>query len=171
MNASDLFVKVGKSIGQVDAVIALGDYNTPDAEVPNAVHAVYNDFFDARPEAEKLGAKLFPGTYKYRGKWDVLDRVLIRKDITRSKVKPVYESFEVINNDLLLGRATLPPTQSGVRGGGFQGGRTGGNARTIQRPVFELLEDPTTGAPIRFNPANGQGFSDHLPVGMKFEVN
>jgi endonuclease/exonuclease/phosphatase family metal-dependent hydrolase len=171
MNASDLFVKVGKSIGQVDAVIALGDYNTPDTETPNAVHAVYNDFFDARPEAEKLGAKLFPGTYKYRGKWDVLDRVLIRKDITRSKVKPVYETFEVINNDLLLGRANLPPTQSGVRGGGFQGGRTGGNARTIQRPVFELLEDPTTGAPIRFNPANGQGFSDHLPVGMKFEVN
>ncbi len=170
MNASDLLVNVAKSIGQTEAVIALGDYNTPNTEVPNAVHAVYNDFFDARPEAEKLGAKLFPGSYKYRGKWDVLDRVLIRKDVVKSRVTPLYLSFEVINNDLLLGRATLPTTQTGTNTG-FQGGRTGGNTHTHSTgSIFQSLEDPTTGAPVRFNPANGQGFSDHLPVAMKFEI-
>lgn len=166
MNASDLLLNVSKTVTQFDAVIAMGDFNTPDQEVPNAVHAVYNDFFDARPEAEKLGAKLFPGSYKYRGKWDVLDRVLIKKsDLAKGRVKPIYQSFEVINNDLLLGRANLP-AQSPTNGG-FQGGRTNTSAH-ISGNV--LLEDPTTGAPIRFNPGNGQGFSDHLPVAMKFQL-
>jgi len=159
MNASDLLVKVAKSVTQFDAVISMGDYNTPDQEVPNAVHATYTDFFDAREEAIKLGVKLFPGSYKYRGKWDVLDRVLIKKsDLAKGKVKPIYESFEVINNDLLLGKATLP-----VPNGGFQGGRN-------TNPTSAIFEDPTTGAPVRFNPANGQGFSDHLPVAMKFQL-
>lgn len=178
INASDLLVKVAKSITQFDAVLALGDYNTPDTEIPNAVHAVYNDFLDARPEAEKLGVKLFPGTYKYRGKWDVLDRVLIKKtDLAKGKVKPNYQSFEVINNDLLLGRATLPIPPTTLASprisstGGFQGGRT--VSRTATRTIGSLeglLEDPSNGAPVRFNPANGQGFSDHLPVAMKFQL-
>lgn len=167
INASDLFSKVSKSITQADAVIALGDYNTTDKEVPNAVHAVYDEHFDARPEAEKLGVKLFPGTYKYRNSWDVLDRVLIRKvDIENGKIRPNYKSFEVINNDYLLGKAPIP-NQIATNNGGFQGG--GRVTRTGGLNMF-FDEDPVTGAPVRFNPNNGQGFSDHLPVGMKFDI-
>lgn len=169
MNASDLFMKTAEKIPRADLVIGMGDFNTIDKEVPNAIHAVYNDFFDAKPEAQKLGIKLFPGTYKYRGVWDVLDRILIRKsDLAQGRVKPLYQTFEIVYNELLLGKENLPQN---TPSGNFQGGRTiaSGSSRN-SRNSSGGRDDLTKEAPLRFNPANGQGFSDHLPVAMKFQL-
>ena len=175
MNASELLQSVAKSISNADMVVSVGDFNTPDEEVPNAIHTIYNEHLDVKPEAEKLGVPLFPGTYKFKGKWGTLDRFLIRKsDLNRGKVKPIITSFEIVSNpELLKGvNGTAPGNlpsgfQSGrFQNGGFQNGNTN-HGRSIT--ALDEIGDPSK-APVRFNPKNGQGYSDHLPVAMKFEL-
>lgn len=179
MNASKLFETVSANIPAGNIVIAMGDFNTLDTETPNAIQAITDTHFDSRPEAERAGTVIFPGTYKYDGEWQVLDRILVRKsDVQSGKVKPVFKSFEVINNKYLLGQAPVPQNNGRINvnpntRSRFGNGNSGGESfMTTQSSLnlFEINEDPSNGAPIRFNPQNGQGFSDHLPVAMKFNL-
>jgi endonuclease/exonuclease/phosphatase family metal-dependent hydrolase len=124
---NDLSLKVN-----ADLIIAAGDFNTINTDVPSPFGAL-TSFIDSEAEARKAGTVLNPGTHYYQGAWTSLDHIFIH---TKSAFKPLYKTFQIFNRPFVL--------------------KPAGHTQAQQ-------------VPNRFNVITGEGFSDHLAIGMNFE--
>ncbi|MDH4468722.1 MAG: hypothetical protein QE271_11750 [Bacteriovoracaceae bacterium] len=169
INASKHFRSLANSLTS-DLVIGTGDFNTTDQENTskpkdghfkesrisetkdqNAIHILYDEFQDVKPYVESQGMKTFPGTYYFKNKWTVLDRFLIRKkDLAKKSnpVKPNYGSFLIFHPDFLFD-LSLPPSNVTTQG-----------SRSRTRVDY----------PVRFEWKTKKGYSDHLPITMKINI-
>ncbi|MCO4756060.1 MAG: endonuclease/exonuclease/phosphatase family protein, partial [Bacteriovoracaceae bacterium] len=128
---------------KADAVVAAGDFNTIDGESPHGINLLVRPYFyTARDEAVSQGQWVFPGTHWYRGHWGSLDKLFVLKN-GHDSIKPLYKTYEVFNRSWMLRSKKWTDYDTGV-------------TKTHQ-------------VPSSYSPSNRQGYSDHLPLIMKFE--
>ncbi len=154
---AEQFKDIAKNI-QNSIIISTGDFNTLEDDNPHGLNSyVLNTdldhfFHDSQQVTETYcednrlyNYPLAGGTHWYRGEWSYLDKILISDRIRYSHhFAPVWCAFDV------------------------------------HKPAFALREkrwhDYDTGEvtiyniPRRFDDETGEGYSDHLPVTMVFEV-
>lgn len=142
--------------------IALGDYNTHPSDKPHGINKWFHNqesrtfFYDSEREAfgdsYPLVNEASRGTYFYNGHWTSLDKIFVLEgsfkgacERSRNCLKPLWNSFKIIKKSFMLHDVTY--------------------------------RDPDTGdqithydVPKRFDAESGQGYSDHLPVVLRFEI-
>jgi len=148
-------------------VIAAGDFNVVVGDSPNAINDYLLNpngdmyFYDAEKkyygeQTEQNKGNLVPerGTYFYKNHWDSLDHFFTPRnhvsDTCDSKGKvacfhPNYDSFVALR---------LPFATQDV---------SGKDPHTGRRTTFH-------GVPKRFDDKTGEGYSDHLPIMMSFDI-
>ncbi|MCP4911756.1 MAG: endonuclease/exonuclease/phosphatase family protein [Oligoflexia bacterium] len=158
MNSDESRVKAAKRMLEAakerrNPVVVTGDFNTAPSDDPNAIEDYMLDptrdlyFFDG--EWEAYGE--YRGTHHYRGKWTSLDRIFILEKTMQSGCRlwwgscfdPLWNTFKIIKKEYMLEDVTF----------------TDNNGDIV---TYE-------GVPNRFDPKTGEGYSDHLPVLMKFQ--
>lgn len=159
MNSDQSRVIAAKTLSEASErrsfpVIALGDFNTAPSDDPNAIEEyILNPsrrVFFKDSEFEAYGE--YRGTHHYGGKWTSLDRIFVLNSKSSSSCRrrssncivALWDQFEIIKEDYMLKDVTFTDSD--------------GN------------EVEYKGVPMRFNPKTGEGYSDHLPVVMKFEA-
>lgn len=84
---------------KADFVIAMGDFNTIDEDFPHPF-GYLNAIVDVEKEARQAGYNDMPGTYNYRGSWNSLDKIFVRKqDLSKtwkSSYKILAERFMLV---------------------------------------------------------------------------
>ena len=131
----------------VRAMIAAGDFNSLPTDVPNGLDnwVTQLDFtytFDD-PLKQLMHELQAMGTYWYRGRWSHLDRIFIW-NYSYSSLRPLWDTFQILAFPWML--------------------------RDLKQVHGKTKKVKTyTGIPKRFN-SEGEGYSDHLPVAMKFEL-
>lgn len=124
-----------------DLVVAAGDFNTSDNDVINGIKTnILPHFVDVETKGRDSGQVPVAGTHWYKGKWESLDRIFVRKD-HRQAID--YSSFEIVYHPFMLKKLK---------------GASGKNNLAI-----ELV-------PNRFNAKSRTGFSDHLPVVINLNI-
>ncbi len=83
---------------KADLIIAMGDFNTLDTDIPYPFDSL-KYFIDAETEARKLNIDLKPGTHFYKGGWASLDRIFVFQD---SALKPDYSKFKIIHEPFMM---------------------------------------------------------------------
>lgn len=153
---ANLFYQVVKSSSKADIVIAAGDFNAHDHEEPNIFKNISNIVYDARHEAIKLGVAVFPGSHKYRGVWSTLDRILVKKQsLNNGNIIPRFDTFEIV-----VSHQQVAPWPVNFSSNYF----SKNNQSRNENLSLESL------VPLRFHPKVGLGYSDHLPIVMKFSI-
>lgn len=154
MTAAKIVEKAVKDAAASDIIVSAGDFNTTETEKPNAVEYMKNLMVDARSKATELGVKLFPGSYKHGGKWGSLDRIFVKVQNSK-KILPIYETFNVYAPLFILKSKGNVST--------FKTGKTPnpGPSDSIDYNKYE---------PFRFDYSKNDGFSDHLPSVISFEI-
>ena len=127
------------------ALIAAGDFNTLPGDNPNGLdnwvtNQSFNSTFDD-PLKNLDHHLIMPGSYWYRGKWLYLDRFFIWN--SSPSFPPLWHTFQVLVQSWMLKDVKL--------------GKEG------QAHVYKSI-------PWRFNPKEGKGYSDHLPIVMQFHL-
>ena len=141
--ASEKLKDVANNV-QSNIVIATGDFNTKTTDVPNGVDNLKSDFINVETQARLRPFKrLWRGTHWYRGEWTSLDKIFIKRNFRKVRLK--FRSFKILSYKFLLGDKK------------WTDGDTGNV--TIYRNV-----------PFRFSSKSGTGYSDHLPIAFKFKL-
>lgn len=142
MNAAEVLIKNAQKI-KADLVVATGDFNTVEDDVLNPLKLrmkyYFEDVEDKGRRATKISA---PGTHWYKGKWESLDKVFVLKKSLK-KVSVDYSSFNIVHQAFMLRDLEWTDWDTGDV--------------HFDRDV-----------PHRFDTETGEGFSDHLPVGIRF---
>lgn len=142
-------------------VLALGDFNTPEQEMPNAFHHVIysptweNKMYDVQSEFEatntQMKFKMPPTSYYYSGSqnWVKFDRFAVSRNLVRGEGPGVVlPSFRLVGTSALMRNITF----------------------TDRSPDFYPLSQLI---PKRYNAnadkAQDAGYSDHLPVIVKIK--
>ena len=146
LRASEVLLdKASKAIG--DMVVAVGDFNTVDEDMPHPFDMNILPVFDcAETKAREFRTHLHPGTNWHRGEWSSLDRIFVLKEsqIKAKSFKPLWNKFEIINDVFVLKEINWRDYSTG---------------RTEVHVV-----------PNRFDPVKKTGFSDHLGIYMEFAL-
>jgi len=125
-------------------VIATGDFNTTKEDSPNGVQNLKEMFIDVETKARALPFKnLWSGTHWYKGHWGSLDKIFVKKESFKAKVKT--RSFNILSYKFLLGDKKWTDYETGEV--------------TVYRNV-----------PYRFNLRDKTGYSDHLPIAVKIKL-
>lgn len=132
---------------QTDLVIATGDFNTYESDYPHGVNRnVLPYFYDTEQVLRRRADYLNPGSHWYRGHWTSLDKIFVlKKSIANDDVRVIWDSYSIINNLFLLKR--------------YHEWRDEHDVRRVSRDI-----------PMRFSTTDLTGFSDHLPVAVKFDI-
>lgn len=127
-----------------DLILALGDFNTVEPrDNPNPLKTITEkDFYNAQEIAIKLGTTVAEGSHWYAGHWGSLDKMYVYKQSSVNSVA-LFNSFEIIKKDFMLADKKWTDFETGVT---------------------KVYKD----VPYRFNHSTGEGYSDHLPLFMKF---
>lgn len=83
---------------KADLILAMGDFNTLDSDVPYPFEHMEN-FIDAEVEARELNLDLKPGTHFYKGGWSSLDRIFIYQN---SAFRANFNKFQIINHPFMM---------------------------------------------------------------------
>ena len=97
--ASAEVLKTRSESVKADLVVALGDFNTLDTDVPRPFEPL-NNFFDAETEARRLNVTLNPGTHYFRGEWTSLDHLFVHKAL--KGVQPLWKSYKIVAEDFMM---------------------------------------------------------------------
>lgn len=139
--------KIAKKLNYSSSlVVALGDFNTvPDRDIPNPLETITEKVFvNAETVARKMGKTIHDGTHWFAGKWGSLDKIYIMKS-SLNKVHAKFYTFDIIVENFMLGEKIWTDRDSGDV--------------TVYQDV-----------PIRFSFNNATGYSDHLPIVMRFDI-
>lgn len=140
--AAKELVKVS-SRSTADLTIALGDFNTLKKDSPHGIQRhVLSHFYDAHVEALRGGTTLRPGSHWFRGNWSRLDRLFVHKN---SKAKVNYSKFNIYSKPFMFTDLEWTDYNTGEV--------------TVYNDV-----------PFRFNNRSNEGFSDHLPLMIEFDI-
>ena len=126
-------------------VVGTGDFNTLDNEVPNGIKDfILPNFVDAEKAAlSKPFKTLFAGTHWYAGHFSSLDKMFILKGLY--SVKPKYRSFRIHAMKFMFGEKVWTDRETG------------------EVTVYPIV-------PLSYNFNKRTGYSDHLPIAMKFTL-
>ena len=139
--AAELLVERALGVNS-DIVVAAGDFNTTSSDSPNGINLVVRPHtFDSELKARESGVRVFPGSHWYRGHWGSLDKMFVFTQAS-GKIIPDYKSFRILSADWML--------------------------RTRKWTDYDTGEVSFHEVPNSFSWKNRQGFSDHLPLVMKF---
>lgn len=128
---------------KAELVIAVGDFNTLPTDLPNAIDYLMNKFTNAAEEAQRRGIKLAQeGSHWYKTQWSTLDKILVYK---KSDSQALYESYNIHVKDWMTHTVKWFDQYTG-------------------KVSFH------EGVPLSFNIKTFEGFSDHLPIVMKFNI-
>lgn len=134
---------------KADLVIATGDFNTSSDDKVNGIRRnILPHFVDVETIGRQRGQAPVKGTHWYRGVWESLDRIFVRKD---DKEFIDYSSFEIVYHPFMLKEHTLDMPNEDE------------DENQLLKPIKENI-------PNRFDPVNLTGFSDHLPVVIHFNL-
>ena len=142
-------------------VIATGDFNTHPSDNPHGINEVLLNkrsayfFWDAEKkhygEMFKEEEEIERGTYNFGGTWRSLDRIFVMARGSRTRcplktkcIKALYDDFKIVKEPFMLRDLTYTDSRTGE-------------------------EVTLKNIPARYNPETGEGYSDHLPVVMRFE--
>ncbi|MDC1174586.1 endonuclease/exonuclease/phosphatase family protein [Bacteriovoracaceae bacterium] len=149
--AAKAMLEAAKNID--NPLVVTGDFNTAPSDDPNAIEDYLlnpnRDLFFFDGEWEAYGE--YRGTHHYRGEWTSLDRIFLLEKTMDSGCRywwgdcftPMWNTFKIVKKDFMLKDLTY----------------TDNNGDIV---TYE-------GVPNRFDPKTGEGYSDHLPVLMKFQ--
>ena len=97
-SAQQLSKLAERHVKTADLILAAGDFNTIESEVPYPLSFLTN-FEDVVAMARKAGYTIHPGTHYFKGEWGSLDRVFVHKS---SAIKPKLSTVEIMNRDFVL---------------------------------------------------------------------
>ena len=145
MNAAKVLVRRALK-SRSDIVIAAGDFNTTEEDEQNALHSlVEKHFVDVEVKGRAHSPYKAPGTHWYRGHWESLDKIFVMKKSLRRIRGIKYDTFRILYEDFMLR-----------------------DLEWTNRETGEVHLDRNI--PHRFNSRTGEGFSDHLPVGVTINL-
>ena len=133
-------------------IVAAGDFNTVETDSPHGInHFLLNrqnafHFEDSGIVARKLGVETdSPGSHWYAGHWSALDKIFVanQKFSGRQQFKPMWRDYNILAPKFAVQ-----------------------NVNWRDHVTRRLTEYKNI--PFRFNAKTRQGYSDHLPVVMKF---
>lgn len=130
-----------------DLVVAAGDFNTSKTNILNSI----NSYLLAHYEDVEVKGRAFSqvdalGTHWYRGKWESLDKILVlKRSLSASDIRVDYTTFDILNAPFMLRDLTWTDYAT-------------------NREYF------SKGIPHRFNDHYKEGYSDHLPVVIEFQL-
>jgi endonuclease/exonuclease/phosphatase family metal-dependent hydrolase len=146
LKASEVLAeKASNSKGNI--VLALGDFNQKDDDYPHGIRKnILPIFEDVEVLGRKFSRETAVGTHWYRGEWTSLDRIFILKSsLKANSVYVDYSSFDIVNKNFMVRDFIWTDFETGA-------------------------ENVDENIPWRFNAKNNEGFSDHLPVGIKINL-
>jgi endonuclease/exonuclease/phosphatase family metal-dependent hydrolase len=128
-----------------DVVMAMGDFNQTDSDSPHGINLNILPIFE---DVEVLGRasslETALGTHNHKGHWQSLDRIFVLKSSLKNNIFIDYSSFDIVNENFMLKNNQWVNFDKGFEAGGL--------------------------IPRRFNTNTLNGFSDHLPVGIKINI-
>lgn len=163
--AKKLTTKIDEQVKRIGKdryyMVATGDFNTPDTEIPNAfLHVMYSPFWDnqlydaqAASEAAKnpMRFKMPPGTYYFNGteSWVKFDRIAASKNLLEGEGPGlVLSSFRIVASSTLMKSVTYVDRSSDFYP----------LSQLVPKRYYENTDNP-----------DKAGFSDHLPVVVKIK--
>jgi endonuclease/exonuclease/phosphatase family metal-dependent hydrolase len=143
MEASKLLIEKAKESNS-NVIVATGDFNTLESELPNAIKNLSEEFIDIHYQADlRVLKRLWAGTHWYNGHWGSLDKMFVMKNFHGAVLK--YRSFNILPYKFLLGDKALTDENTGVT------------------TTFKNI-------PQRFDIKSGKGYSDHLPIVFRIQL-
>ncbi len=130
-----------------DLVIAAGDFNTSNSDQQSGLKKyILTAFEDVEVKGRKFSHVPALGTHWYRGEWQSLDKIFVLKNsLKNNQARVDYFSYEIPYHSFMLRQIHW-----NKGGGGYRG----------------RLHH----VPRRFDTTTGEGYSDHLPVGVTFDL-
>jgi endonuclease/exonuclease/phosphatase family metal-dependent hydrolase len=130
-----------------DLVIGLGDFNTSSTDKLNAIEKyILPVFEDVEVKGRRDGNVQALGTHWFRGHWQSLDKIFVlKKSLIKSRIRVNHRSFNIIKKPFMLTDTEWTDRNT--------------NNTVVSQDI-----------PNRFNPKTGEGFSDHLPVVVEFDL-
>ncbi|MBC75419.1 MAG: hypothetical protein CME64_05320 [Halobacteriovoraceae bacterium] len=126
-----------------DLIVAAGDFNTIPSDSPHGINLVVRPHvYDSEFLARGQGTDVFPGTHWYRGHWGSLDKMFIFKK-SSGAIKADYKSFQIFSEEWMF--------------------------KTKRWTDYGTGEVTYHSVPYSFSWKNKQGYSDHLPLMMRFD--
>lgn len=128
-----------------DLVIATGDFNTSFDDELNGLNTYILPIMeDIEVKARKLKKVMADGTHWFRGHWQSLDKIFVKKQ-KRPSYKIDYQRFDIIFHKYMSSKYEWIDRFTG------------------EVTVYQNV-------PTRFDPKSGKGYSDHLPVVVSFSL-
>jgi endonuclease/exonuclease/phosphatase family metal-dependent hydrolase len=130
-------------------VIAAGDFNTADDDNPHGIESYITNerrhyhFYDGEEWADRYSFPV-PGSHWYKDLWEKLDRIFIAANNVTDKIVFFPKSYRIFAPSFAFCDWQYTDSETG-------------RIVTVR------------GTPCRYNAETGKGYSDHLPVTMKFE--
>lgn len=130
-----------------EVVIAAGDFNTVSDDLLNGLTThILPHFEDVEVKGRHFNPQNPEGTHWYKGEWESLDKIYVLKNsLTKGHVRVNYAAFEIIYNDFMLKDLYWTDYDTGEQ-------------------HFSM------NVPYRFDSKTGNGYSDHLPVAVEFDL-
>lgn len=145
LRASEVLERISRD-ANADLVVATGDFNTHESDAPHGIQTnVLPYFYDSEEVLRRRVDYLNPGSHWYQGHWTSLDKIFVLKKTINKNVNIIWDSFSIINNSFLLNKYHEWTDSHGVR--------------RVSRDT-----------PMRFSTEELEGYSDHLPVAVKFDI-
>jgi endonuclease/exonuclease/phosphatase family metal-dependent hydrolase len=142
--ASAILKKVSK-YKKSDLVIATGDFNTTHTDSPHGLNLnIKPDFIDVEVKGRRFSNVLAKGTHWYKGEWESLDKIFVRKQ-KNSNIQIRYNTFEIVYEPFMTH-----------------------NVEWTDNETQQTQMD--SGVPMRFDAKKHTGYSDHLPVAITFDI-
>jgi len=127
-------------------VVAAGDFNTLRDDLPHGINNNIIPYFeDVEVMARKVKYVKSEGTHWYRGDWQSLDKIFVLKSSLSKTARVDHKSYEILSHDFMVRNVEWTNQDTGS-------------------------SEQSENVPNRFNSKTGEGFSDHLPVAIKFSL-
>ncbi len=144
--ASEVLAKKALA-SNADLVMAMGDFNQTHSDKPHGINQnILPIFEDVEVLGRKFSRETALGTHWYRGEWESLDRIFVlKKSLEKNLAYVDYSSFDIVNKNFMVRDFEWTDFDTGA-----------------------LNYDENI--PWRFDARAYEGFSDHLPVGVKINL-
>jgi hypothetical protein len=130
-----------------DLVVAAGDFNTVSDDLLNGLTTHILPYFeDVETKGRYFSKEDAHGTHWHRGTWESLDKIFVlKRSLINNGIRINYSSFDIIKKAFMI--------------------------RDLRWTDYDTSTDHfSMDVPLRFNSRSGEGFSDHLPVAVGFDL-
>ncbi len=141
--ASEVLLEAAQK-SKSDIRIAAGDFNTIKTDNPHGIRRnILPYFIDVEKRGRKDSKEKAPGTHWYKGVWSSLDRIFVfKEDLNRVQVH--FKTFDIVAHRFML--------------------------REYEWQDDDGKNHKAKAIPMSYNVKTYEGFSDHLPVAIKFST-